>query len=57
MPTCRECKESVDELVTVKIAGKNVKRCADCADRAREADEISAESEGVMRNMMGYKGR
>jgi len=57
MPTCRECKDEVDQLVSVTVGGKRVKLCADCADRAREAGEIARESESVIQGMMGYKGR
>ena len=57
MPNCKECKDDVDKVVTVKVAGKAVKLCEDCADRARESDEVAGESESVMRGMMGYKGR
>ena len=57
MPICRECKDEVDRLVSVKVAGKAVKLCADCADRAREGAEIAEASEGVIQGMMGYKGR
>lgn len=57
MPTCRECDDEVDVLVTVKVDGKSTKRCEDCADRAREAAEIAEASEGVVQQMMGFKGR
>jgi hypothetical protein len=57
MPTCRGCKDEVDKLVTVKVAGKARKLCEDCADRAREEAEIGEASERVMQGMMGYKGR
>jgi hypothetical protein len=57
MPTCRECKDDVDKLVSVKVAGKAQKVCADCADRLREAGEVAEASEGVIQGMMGYKGR
>lgn len=57
MPTCRGCKDDVDELVTVTVAGKRQKLCPDCADRAREEGEIARESESVIQGMMGYKGR
>ena len=36
MPECRECKDEVDKLVSVKVGGKVRKVCADCADRLRE---------------------
>ncbi|HEY5937883.1 MAG TPA: hypothetical protein VIU61_24710 [Kofleriaceae bacterium] len=57
MPTCRECKDEVDKLVSVKRAGKAMKVCADCADRLREEGEIAEASEGVIQGMMGFKGR
>jgi hypothetical protein len=57
MATCRECKEEVAKLVTVKVAGKAQKLCPDCADRAREAGEVAEASEGVIQGMMGFKGR
>ena len=57
MPVCRECKDEVDELFKVKIEGRTVKLCEDCADRAREQAEIAEASEAVVQDMMGFKGR
>jgi len=57
MPTCKGCGEDVDQLVTVKVAGKAKKLCEDCADRAREEAEVAEQSEAVVQNMMGFKGR
>ncbi|MEZ4402485.1 MAG: hypothetical protein R3B06_20850 [Kofleriaceae bacterium] len=57
MPTCRECKDDVDALVSVKIAGKVRKLCSDCADRAREEAQVAEDSEAVIQGMMGFKGR
>jgi len=57
MPMCPGCKDEVDKLVSVKVAGKARKLCEDCADRAREEAEIGEASESAMQNMMGYKGR
>ena len=57
MPTCRECENEVEKLVSVKVSGKAKKMCEDCADRAREQSEIAEESESVVQNMMGFKGR
>lgn len=57
MPTCRECEDEVDALLSVKIDGKTKKMCEDCADRAREAGEIAEQSEAVVQQMMGFKGR
>ncbi|MBX3227992.1 MAG: hypothetical protein KIT84_27795 [Labilithrix sp.] len=57
MPTCKGCDEEADKLVSVKVDGKSKKLCEDCADRARESAEIAEESEAVVQNMMGFKGR
>jgi ribosome-binding protein aMBF1 (putative translation factor) len=57
MATCKGCGEDVDQLVTVKVAGKAKKLCEDCADRAREEAEVAEQSEAVVQNMMGFKGR
>lgn len=57
MPTCKMCGEEVEELVSVKIDGRRKKLCEDCADEAREAGEIAEESEAVVQQMMGFKGR
>jgi ribosome-binding protein aMBF1 (putative translation factor) len=57
MPTCKQCNNEVDELKTVKVAGKSKKMCEDCADRAREEGAVAEESEAVVQNMMGFKGR
>ncbi len=57
MATCKECGDEVDALVAVKVAGKSKKLCEDCADRAREQAEVAQESEAVVQNMMGFKGR
>ncbi len=57
MPLCKECDEEVEALVSVKSGGKTKKLCEDCADRAREQDEIAEASEAVVQNMMGFKGR
>ena len=57
MTTCRECKDEVEKLVSVKVGGKVRKVCADCADRLREEGEIAEASEGVVQGMMGFKGR
>jgi hypothetical protein len=57
MPTCRECENEVEKLVSVKVSGRAKKMCEDCADRAREEAEIAEQSESVVQNMMGFKGR
>ncbi len=57
MPECRECKDEVAKLVSVKVGGKAKKLCADCADRLREEGEVAEASESVIQGMMGFKGR
>ena len=57
MPICRQCGEEVEELKTVKVAGKSKKMCEDCADRTAEAGAIAEESEAVVQKMMDFKGR
>lgn len=57
MPTCKECDDEVDALVTVKVAGKAKKVCEECADKLREQEAIAEESESVVQGMMGFKGR
>jgi hypothetical protein len=57
MPTCKGCGDDVDELVTVKTGGKTKKLCEDCADAAREQDDIAEQSEAVVQQMMGFKGK
>ncbi len=56
MPTCKQCGEDVEALKTVVVAGKK-KMCEDCADREAEQGAIAEESEAVVQNMMGFKGR
>ncbi len=57
MATCKQCGNEVDELKTVKVGGKKKKMCEDCADRAAEEGAIAEESEAVVQQMMGFKGR
>jgi protein-arginine kinase activator protein McsA len=57
VPTCKACGDEASELVTVKQGGKSRKICEDCADRAREEGEVAEQSESVVQQMMGFKGR
>jgi hypothetical protein len=57
MAICKGCGEDVDELVGVKVQGKTKKLCEDCAEKAAEQDAVAQESEAVVQNMMGFKGR
>lgn len=57
MPRCQECEEQVDEVQKVKVDGKVRKVCEECAERLREEAEIAEQSESVVQEMMGFKGR
>jgi hypothetical protein len=57
MATCKTCGNEADELKSVKVAGKTKKMCEDCADRVAEEGAVAEESEAVVQNMMGFKGR
>jgi hypothetical protein len=57
MPTCKGCGEEVDELQSVRVGDKTKKLCEDCADAAREQDDIAEQSEAVVQQMMGFKGK
>ena len=57
MPVCKSCGNEADELISVKVDGRAKKLCEDCADRVREQGEVAEQSEAVVQNMMGFKGR
>jgi hypothetical protein len=57
MAQCKQCGEDADELSSVKVGGKTKKLCEDCADRVRAEAEVAEQSESVVQNMMGFKGR
>ena len=57
MPKCKECGDEVEELEKVKVDRRWVRLCEDCADRVREEMEIAEESEAVIQDMMGFRGR
>ena len=59
MPVCRICKDEFEkeEMVAARYGGRKVKVCEDCAERMAEEDMIAEESESVVQNMMGFKGR
>lgn len=57
MAVCKGCGEEVDDLVTVDVAGRRRRLCEDCAEDAERDDTIAQESEAVVQQMMGFKGR
>jgi ribosome-binding protein aMBF1 (putative translation factor) len=57
MPICKTCGEEVDELTTVTVSGKRKRVCEECAEKLEEQDAIAEQSEAVVQQMMGFKGR
>jgi ribosome-binding protein aMBF1 (putative translation factor) len=57
MAICKSCGDEADELVTVTVNGKRRRLCEDCAQEARSAEQIAEQSEAIVQQMMGFKGR
>jgi ribosome-binding protein aMBF1 (putative translation factor) len=57
VPQCKSCGEEADELVQVEVNGRKKRVCESCAEQANEQQSIAEESEAVVQNMMGFKGR
>jgi ribosome-binding protein aMBF1 (putative translation factor) len=57
MALCNGCGNDVEELFKVKVDGRAKKLCEDCVDAAKETAAVAEESEAVVQNMMGFKGR
>jgi hypothetical protein len=57
MPKCSICKEEVDEVTFAKVNGRKKKVCEECLEILEEEEAIAEESESVVQNMMGFKGR
>lgn len=57
MPVCKVCGEEVDEIVSMKIAGRLKKVCEECAEEVEQDAQIAQESEAAVQQMMGFKGR
>lgn len=54
---CKECGDEVEELHAVKKGRRTLRLCEDCADRIREEEEILADAESAIGDMMEYGGR
>jgi len=56
---CRLCKDEMEkeDAKSVKYGKKKIKVCEDCFDRMEEEEMIAEESESVIQDMMGFKGR
>jgi hypothetical protein len=57
MAVCHECDNEVESLKTVKVGTKKKKMCEDCADRLAQDAAVAEESEAVVQQMMGFKGK
>ena len=57
MAVCHECDNEVESLKTVKVGTKKKKMCEDCADRLAQDQAVAEESEAVVQQMMGFKGK
>jgi ribosome-binding protein aMBF1 (putative translation factor) len=57
VPQCKSCGEEADELLAIKVDGKTKRVCESCADQVNEQEAIKQDSEAVVQNMMGFKGR
>jgi hypothetical protein len=57
VPQCKSCGEDADELITVKLDGRKQRICESCADQANVEQTIREDSEAVVQNMMGFRGR
>ena len=54
---CKGCGEDADEFSIVKVDGKPKKLCENCAEVAREQQQIAEQSESAVQGMKGFKGR
>ena len=57
MPVCKSCGEEVDDLIAVKVNGRSKRLCEECVELAEEQAQIAEESEAVVQQMMGFRGR
>ena len=55
----RDVGAALDDVLgpSAELGRRTLALCEDCADRAREEAEIAEESESVIQDMMGFKGR
>ena len=57
MATCKKCGEEDAEFVIMKVDGKRMKLCEQCAEDCELDLEIAEASEAAVQQMMGFKGR
>lgn len=57
MASCKHCGEEDEDLMPVRINGKRIKLCEQCAEEIELAEEIAQASEAAIQQMMGFKGR
>jgi len=57
MAKCQACGDDVDEIQKLKVGKRTLKLCESCADEKREQLELGEAAEGVLKDMMEWKGR
>ena len=57
MPVCKKCGDEVDEVVSLKVDGKRVKLCEECAEEVEHDAQMAEDSEAAIQQMMGFSGR
>ncbi len=57
MAECKQCGDEVDELVSVKVAGKRKKLCEQCAEELDHDEQMAEQAEAAVQQMMGFQGR
>jgi ribosome-binding protein aMBF1 (putative translation factor) len=57
MASCKNCGEDDEDLITLKVGGKRMKLCEECAEEIELDQELAEASEAAVQQMMGFKGR
>jgi hypothetical protein len=57
VPKCKECKEEVDEVHTIRVGTNKKKICEECMEELHEQGEIEDAALEAMQSMMGYSGK
>jgi ribosome-binding protein aMBF1 (putative translation factor) len=50
--TCKECHDSTDEPVVIKVANRSLRVCEPCADLLREQEEIAEQAESALQALV-----
>ena len=57
MAGCRNCGDEDEELTTIKVEGRRIRVCEQCAEELELDQHIAEASEEAVQQMMGFKGR